>query len=137
MEASTAGLIEDLEAGLAAARQLAAQDTPTPAGTADTAGTAASAEPDASGTGTPAASAPEDPAMMPGGAAANTPAPDTTETAPLLQKVERDAEEDAIDIIGELKAGSSISDIANKLLDQDGLSSIVKAIGDLAGKIGL
>jgi hypothetical protein len=134
VEASTAGLIADLEAGLAAARQLAAEDAPTPTGAA---GTAASTEPDASSTDTSAASAPEDPAMMPGGAAANTPASDATETAPLLQKVERDAEGDAVDIIGELKAGSSISDIANKLLDQDGLSSIVKAIGDLAGKIGL
>ena len=52
-----------------------------------------------------------------------------------MQKIEQAAETDAVDIIGELKAGSSISDVANKLLDQDGLASIVKAIGDLSRKV--
>jgi hypothetical protein len=75
----------------------------------------------------------EDPAMQPGGAAANTPAaaapPAATE--PLLERVEDGAETDALDIIGELKKGESITDVANKLLDQTGLVSIVKAIRDL------
>jgi hypothetical protein len=71
--------------------------------------------------------------MQPGGAAANTPAaaapPAATE--PLLERVEDGAETDALDIIGELKKGESITDVANKLLDQTGLVSIVKAIRDL------
>lgn len=79
-----------------------------------------------------------DPAMQPGGEQANAPviaAPAPAQTPPLLQKIEQDAETAAVDIIGELKAGTSISNVANKLLDQDGLASIVKAIGDLAGKV--
>jgi hypothetical protein len=45
------------------------------------------------------------------------------------------AETEIVDIIGELKGGASVSDVANRLLDQSGLASIVKAIGELAGKV--
>lgn len=113
MEASTTGLIADLEAGLEAARRLAAQQAPAPAEQA-----------------APAALAP-DTSMMPGGVDS---APVSTAETP-IQKVERAVETEAVDIIAELKSGTSVSDIANKLLDQDGLGSIVKAIGDLAGKV--
>jgi hypothetical protein len=71
----------------------------------------------------------EDPAMQPGGAAANTPGP--TPAAELLKRVEDGAETDALDIISELKRGESVTNVANRLLDQTGLVSIVKAIRDL------
>jgi hypothetical protein len=112
-------VIADLEAGLAAARELAAAQT---------------AQQTVAGAGEGA-----DTSGMPGGVDS---APVSVDSAPvkpdtesLLEKVEDTAEIDAVDIIGELKSGSSISDVANKLLDQNGLSSIVKAIGTLAERI--
>jgi hypothetical protein len=151
---STSPVVVDLEAALAAAKAdpastpeqvtaiesalAAVQPTPVAAEPIDTSGlpggvdSAPVNEPDP----LPVAG---DPAMQPGGEQANAPivaAPAApAETPPLLQKIEQDAETDAVDIIGELKAGSSISDVANKLLDQDGLASIVKAIGDLSRKV--
>jgi len=50
-------------------------------------------------------------------------------------KIEHAVETEGLDIIKELKAGAPVSEIANKLLDQNGLGSIVKAISDLAGKV--
>lgn len=76
---------------------------------------------------------------MPGGAdsapvSENAPEPaKPVESA--IAEVEQTAEADAIDILQELKAGTPVAQVADKLLDQNGLRSIVKAIGDLAGKI--
>jgi hypothetical protein len=124
VEASTAGLIADLEAGLEAAKSLAAAEAAT-----------------ANAPAAPSAGAP-DTSNMPGGVDSapinnSDTAKQSESSESLLETVEQTAETDAVDIIGELKAGNSIADIANKLLDQDGVKSIVKAIGDLAGKIGL
>lgn len=131
--------VEDLRKALADAEAAEADINLSPAAanaTADTSGMPGGVD-SAPVTDMPPVSV-EDPAMQPGGAAANTAsagAPAAAEPAPLLERVEQDAEQDAVDIIGELKSGASISSVANKLLDQNGLASIVKAIGELAGKV--
>jgi hypothetical protein len=133
-------LIADLKAGLVAAEQLAeledAKGVPTSGveqttkDPVDTSGMPGGVD---SAPVTEQAPAPvEDPAMQPGGVAANTPVVAAAgEKAPILEHVEQDAETDAIDIIAELRKGESIATVANKLLDQTGLVSIVKAIRDL------
>jgi hypothetical protein len=119
---STPEQVAAIEAALAAVQPAAPAAEP-----ADTSGlpggvdSAPVNEPD-----TPAPAEPATPAAAP-------PAAQAPESE--LDKLETGAETDAVDIITELKEGASISDVANKLLDQDGLTSIVKAIRDLAGKV--
>jgi hypothetical protein len=137
---SSSPVVADLEAALDAAK---ADPTSTPEQVAAIESALAAVQP-------PAAEPAADTSGLPGGvdsAPVNEPdAPAPTEpAAPAtaaaaapeseLDKLETGAETDVIDIITELKEGASISDVANKLLDQDGLASIVKAIGDLSRKV--
>jgi hypothetical protein len=114
--AAAADLVADLKAGLAAAEELAAAQ--------------AAAQPTVTGAST------VDTSNMPGGVdSAPTQAEPEPAPADELDTVARVVESEVVDIIAELKAGASVSSVANKLLDQTGLESIVKAIGDIAGKV--
>ena len=127
MEASIEALVADLEASLEAAMQLAKAQSPS--GKAEV---IPDAEP-AKEIPSPGQVASVDTSGMPGGvdsAPVSGGAPESD-----IQKIEHVAETELVDILGELKAGTSVSSIANKLLDQNGLASVVKAIGDLAGKV--
>jgi hypothetical protein len=118
---TTDSLIADLEAGLAAAKKLAAADLPDP----------------------PApASAALDTSMMPGGAdsapvsAAVEPGVLSEAEAaakPVFAEAEHAAETEGLDLIHELKEGKAVKEVAH-LVDEapDALESIVKAISDIA-----
>lgn len=82
-----------------------------------------------------AAAAGRDTSQMPGG----------VDSAPVnqsdqVEQVATDAApviDEGVDIVNEIKKGTPISDIANKLLDPNGLHSVVKAIGDIVKVVGL
>ena len=123
---TTGNLIADLEAGLAAAKALAAGDMP-PA-----AAPAASAVPAV------------DTSMMPGGAdsaPANAAEPvAATETAdwdlkPVLAETEHAAETEGLNLIDKLKDGKTVKEVAGLLHDVESstaVESIVQAISDIA-----
>jgi hypothetical protein len=134
----TAELIADLEKGLAAAKELAGQGQRPPE-------ELAASEP---------AAAAIDTSQMPGGvdsapvSAAEEELPHPITNAPTeLEKIEHSAKGgvmDLVDIIGELKGDpekgippTGLSEVAGKLLDQDGIKSILDAILKVATKAGL
>lgn len=91
-------------------------------------------------TSPPTTEPPIDTSGMPGGVDSAPVSTSTTPEDPVGEKIVREAEQavetEGLDIINELKH-SSISEVAGRLLDQDGLKSIVSAIGKLAGRVGL
>jgi hypothetical protein len=119
----TVELIADLEKGLAAAKELAAQQDPTAA-------PAPPAEPDTS--------------QMPGGVdsapvSAAEPLPVHESTDAQLQKdfapVEHAAETEGLDLLDKLKDGHTVKEVVgflNKLGGDGAAESIVKAISDVA-----
>lgn len=93
----------------------------------------------------PAPAQPSEPdtSQMPGGVdgapvSASEPEPHEPASTPVAEPPKMGVIEDiGIDIIQDLKAGRSVSDVANMLLSETGLHSIVKAIGQLAKEVGL
>jgi hypothetical protein len=118
---TTDSLIADLEAGLAAAKALAAGDMP------QAAAPAASAVPAV------------DTSMMPGGAdsapvtAIGPPVVAKAEAPSIVDDVEHAVETEGLDLMYELKEGKTVKEVAHLVSGApDVIESIVRAISDIA-----